>query len=83
MDLAAKHVGFVLAAYAVAFVAIGGLVIAIWLRARSIRHRLAELERLGAPRRRQLAAEEANAAPPANKADETGENVGDTRELSA
>ena len=84
MDLAAKHVGFVLASYAVAFVAIGGLVIAIWLRARSIRRRLEELERLGAPRRRRVVTAEAEeAGSPDGEAAETGENVGGTRELSA
>jgi len=55
MDFAARHIGFVIAAYAAAFLLVGGLIIAEWLRARAIRRRLAELERLGAPRRRQAA----------------------------
>ena len=56
MDMAAKHIGFVLAAYGVAGVVITGLIIGEWLRARAVRRRLAELERLGAPRRARAAA---------------------------
>ena len=55
MDMAAKHVGFVLAAYGVAGVVISGLIIGEWLRARAVRRRLTELERLGAPRRARAA----------------------------
>jgi heme exporter protein CcmD len=55
MDMAAKHVGFVLAAYGVAGVVIAGLIISEWLRARAVRRRLEELERLGAPRRKKAA----------------------------
>ena len=56
MDMAARHIGFVLAAYGVAGVVVFGLIIGEWLRARAVRRRLAELERLGAPRRRKAAA---------------------------
>jgi len=56
MDMAAKHIGFVLAAYGVAGVVVAGLIISEWLRARAVRRRLEELERLGAPRRRKAAA---------------------------
>ncbi len=83
MDLAAKHVGFVLASYAVAFLAIGGLILAIWLRARLVRHRLEELERLGAPRRRQVVTADAEETDVSNKAAGAGDDVGGTRELSA
>ena len=56
MDLAARHVGFVLAAYGVAFVALAALIAGIVIRARNVRRRLEELERIGAPRRRRMAA---------------------------
>ncbi len=52
MDFAARHAGFVIASYAVAFVLVGGLVTATLIRYRAVRRRLEELERLGAPRRR-------------------------------
>jgi len=52
MDFSAPHVGFVLASYALAFILLGALVVSIWMRARRVRKRLQELERLGAPRRR-------------------------------
>ncbi len=55
MDFAAKHTGFVIAAYAAAFLLVGGLVMAEWLRARAVRRRLKELEKLGAPRRKRAA----------------------------
>jgi heme exporter protein CcmD len=86
MDLAAKHVGFVLASYAVAFVAIGGLIAAVWLRARRVSRRLEELERLGAPRRRRMAQTQnddagGSSATAADPAGETG--IADRQELSA
>ncbi len=52
MDFAARHAGFVIASYAVAFVLVGGLIAATLIRYRAVRRRLEELERLGAPRRR-------------------------------
>ncbi len=51
MDMAARHAGFVIASYGVSLALLGGLVIAIVMRARAVRRRLEELERLGAPRR--------------------------------
>ena len=55
MDFAAKHIGFVLASYAVAAVLLLGLVAALLLRMRNVRRRLAELEAQGAARRRKAA----------------------------
>ncbi len=51
MDLAAKHIGFVLSAYAVAFVLLTVLIGGIVLRMRLVRRRLAALEEEGAARR--------------------------------
>ncbi len=51
MDLAAKHIGFVLASYAVATILLGALIATIIMRARRVRRRLAELEAAGARRR--------------------------------
>jgi len=51
MDLAAKHIGFVLSAYAVAFVLLSALIVAIVVRMRLVRRRLAALEAEGAARR--------------------------------
>ena len=51
MDLSAKHVGFVLASYAVAFTLLTVLVGAILVRMRHVRRRLAALEAEGASRR--------------------------------
>ena len=52
MDFAARHAGFVIASYGVAFVLVGGLIAATLIRYRAVRRRLEELERLGALRRR-------------------------------
>ena len=54
MDFAARHAGFVIASYAVAFVLVGGLIATTLIRYRAVRRRLEELERLGAPRRRKV-----------------------------
>ena len=51
MDFSAEHAGFVVAAYAVAFVLLAGLAAVIVVRMRHIRRRLAELEAQGASRR--------------------------------
>lgn len=51
MDLSAPHVGYVIVCYAVSGLALGGLLLAIVLRARGIRRRLEALESDGAPRR--------------------------------
>ena len=51
MDLSAKHVGFVLSAYAVAFTLLAVLIGAIVMRMRLVRRRLAALEAEGAVRR--------------------------------
>lgn len=56
MDLQAKHIGFVLAAYAVSFLSVLALIVAVWWRGRRIARRLEELERMGAPRRRKMTA---------------------------
>jgi heme exporter protein CcmD len=48
MDFAAKHIGFVIASYAVSAVFIGGLILRILLRDRKLR---AEAERLDAQRK--------------------------------
>ena len=64
MDLAAKHVGFVLASYGVAALLIGGLILAILIRARGVRRRLAELEAAGAKRRAGPARVQADTAEP-------------------
>ena len=52
MDMSAKFVGYVLAAYAVAFVLLAALVAGILLRMRRVRRRLAALEAQGARRRK-------------------------------
>ena len=52
MDLTAKHIGFVLAAYAVASVLLAVLVGGIVWRMRMVRRRLAMLEAQGAARRK-------------------------------
>ncbi len=54
MDLHAEHIGFVLAAYAVSFLSVFALIVAVWWRGRNIARRLSELERMGAPRRRKM-----------------------------
>ncbi|GEM_PF-7058422 len=51
MDLAAKHIGFVLASYAVAFTLLALLVVLLLLRMRTVRRRLRVLEEQGARRR--------------------------------
>lgn len=55
MDMAARHVGFVIASYGVTLLLLAALIAAIMVRARAVRRRLEELERLGAPRRRAAA----------------------------
>ena len=52
MDLSAKHVGFVLSAYAVAFTLLTVLVAGILWRMRRVRSRLAALEEQGVRRRK-------------------------------
>ena len=49
MDFAAKHIGFVIASYAVSAVFIGGLILNVLLKDRRLR---AEAERLDARRRK-------------------------------
>lgn len=72
MDLAARHIGFVLASYAVAFVLLAGLIIAFIARMRAVRRRLAALEAQGARRRKAAAprqSEKPQGAAQANVAD--------------
>ena len=52
MDLASPHLGFVLAAYGLAAVALAGLTAAIWLRYRRTARQLSQMEASAAPRRR-------------------------------
>ena len=52
MDLSAKHVGFVVAAYAVAFVLLAALIAGIVVRMRLVQRRLTTLEAQGARRRK-------------------------------
>jgi heme exporter protein CcmD len=49
MDFAAKHIGFVIASYAVSAIFIGGLIVQVLLRDRNLR---AEAQRLEAQRRK-------------------------------
>ncbi len=68
MDFAARHIGYVIAAYGVALVLLAGLVGVIVLRMRAVRKRLAELEAQGARRRapaRASSAENSSAKPAA------------------
>jgi len=51
MDFAAPHVSYVVACYAVSGLALGGLLAAILMRARSVRRQLETLESQGSPRR--------------------------------
>ncbi len=51
MDFAAKHIGYVLASYGVAFVLLAMLIGIILVRMRMVKKRLAELEAQGASRR--------------------------------
>ncbi len=62
MDLAAKHIGFVLASYAVAFVLLAGLILFLVARMRHVRRRLATLQAQGARRRRAAAARQVTPA---------------------
>ena len=62
MDLAARHIGFVLASYAVAFVLLSGLIVFLVVRMRAVKRRLAALEAQGARRRRAARANAINAA---------------------
>ena len=52
MDMSAKFVGYVLAAYAVAFVLLAALIGGTLWRMRTVRRRLAMLEAQGATRRK-------------------------------
>ena len=61
MDMSAKFVGYVLAAYAVAFVLLAVLVGGIVLRMRRVRRQLAMLEAQGARRRKAAARPAASA----------------------
>lgn len=56
MSLAAPHIGFVIAAYAVTIVVLAGLIGAVVGNDRAKARRLADLEARGAPRRRRAAA---------------------------
>jgi heme exporter protein CcmD len=49
MNLAAPHIGFVIAAYAVTFIALALLVVSIVQRDRRLRRELAHLEKKTAP----------------------------------
>ena len=52
MDLAAPHIGFVLAAYGLSAVVLGLMTAAITLRYRRTARRLEDFQASGAPRRR-------------------------------
>jgi heme exporter protein CcmD len=52
MDLAASHVGFVLAAYGLSAVVLGLVTASVLVRHRRTARRLGELQASGAPRRR-------------------------------
>ena len=52
MDLAAPHLGLVVAAYGLSLVVLGGLTLWLRHRDRDLGRRLASLEAEGAPRRR-------------------------------
>ncbi len=52
MDFSAPHMGFVISSYAVTLVALCGLAVWIFARARSVARRLRQLEDEGAERRR-------------------------------
>jgi heme exporter protein D len=55
MDLAAPHLGFVLAAYGLTLLVLGGLVLWLRHRSRTLATALQQLEAAGAPRRRPIA----------------------------
>ncbi|MET0482260.1 MAG: heme exporter protein CcmD [Aestuariivirgaceae bacterium] len=55
MDLAAPHLGFVLAAYGLTLLVLGGLVLWLRHRSRTLAAALQQLEAAGAPRRRPIA----------------------------
>jgi heme exporter protein D len=54
MDLAAPHLGFVLAAYGLSLVVLAGLVLWLRHRSRTLARALQQLEAEGAPRRRTI-----------------------------
>jgi heme exporter protein D len=54
MDLAANHVGFVLAAYGVSAIVLAVMTASVVLRHRHVARRLGELQARGAPRRRKV-----------------------------
>jgi|SoiMetStandDraft_2_1073263.scaffolds.fasta_scaffold106935_2 heme exporter protein D len=55
MDLAAPHLGFVLAAYGLSLLVLGGLVLWLRHRSRTLAQAVQQLEAEGAPRRRAIA----------------------------